>query len=73
MVSKKKVKHCSFDGCKTKLKLISYDCKCGNTFCSKHRYTSEHNCPSLNDKQKNYKEILKKNNPVVKSNKVNKI
>ncbi len=59
--------------CNKKLKLISYSCKCGGSFCPKHRYTYTHNCPSLNKKKEEYKEILKNDNPVIHHSKVVKI
>jgi predicted nucleic acid binding AN1-type Zn finger protein len=62
---------CSF--CNKKLKVISYSCKCGGSFCAKHRYTHTHNCTSLNKKQEQYKKILENNNPVVNHSKVIKI
>ena len=46
-----KSKRCSHEKCNKKLKLISFDCKCGGCFCSEHRYMSSHNCPSIDDKK----------------------
>ena len=57
------MEHCSF--CNKKLKLISYSCKCGGSFCPKHRYTHTHNCKSLNKKIEESKKILENNNPVI--------
>ncbi len=62
---------CTF--CNKKIKLISYSCKCQGQFCPKHRYTHTHNCPSLNNKKEECKNILKNNNPVVNHSKVIKI
>ena len=62
---------CSF--CNKKIKLISYSCKCGGSFCPKHRYTHTHNCKSLNNKKDECKKILKNNNPVINHSKVIKI
>ena len=59
--------------CNKKLKLISYSCKCGGSFCTKHRYTHTHNCPSLDKKIEESKEILKNNNPIINHVKVDKI
>ena len=44
--------------CNKKLKLISYSCKCGGSFCPKHRYTHTHNCPSQDKKIEESKKIL---------------
>ena len=62
---------CTF--CNKKIKLISYSCKCQGQFCPNHRYTHPHNCPSLNKKKEECKNILKNNNPVVNHSKVIKI
>ena len=64
---------CSYEKCNKKLKLITFGCKCGGEFCLEHRYTSSHNCPSLNDKQESCKKLLEKNNPAVEFIKVIKI
>ena len=67
------VKRCTYEKCNKKLKLIAFDCRCGGKFCSEHRYTSKHNCPSLEDKKKSCKQELEKNNPVIGFSKVIKI
>ena len=35
---------CCADGCKTRLTLTDFACKCQKTFCSKHRPCEEHAC-----------------------------
>tara|TARA_B100001250_G_C19183328_1_gene521925 strand:- start:197 stop:406 length:210 start_codon:yes stop_codon:yes gene_type:complete len=37
---------CSFDCCSKKLKIIdiSIKCKCGNSYCERHRHPENHNC-----------------------------
>ena len=67
------VKRCSYEKCNKKLKIISFDCRCGGKFCPEHRYTSKHDCPSLDDKKKSCKQELEKNNPVIGFSKVIKI
>ena len=44
--SKPKSKRCAADDCKKKLSLVdlSIVCKCGNNYCSIHRYKDTHNC-----------------------------
>ena len=42
--SKKSKKRCSHPECRIKLKLTDMTCRCGNTYCSKHRYSESHNC-----------------------------
>ena len=49
---KKKRPRCSMENCKKKLELTTWDCKCGNRYCSKHRSMSAHKC-SFNWKQAN--------------------
>ena len=41
---KKKKNRCNHPDCKKKLSLTDYSCKCGKTFCSKHRPAVSHNC-----------------------------
>jgi AN1-type zinc finger and ubiquitin domain-containing protein 1 len=35
---------CQLDGCKTKLKLTNFKCKCNKIFCSTHTYYMDHKC-----------------------------
>lgn len=35
---------CDKNDCTKKIKLTDWACKCGNTYCSKHRYAQDHNC-----------------------------
>lgn len=46
----KKLCHC----CTKKLGIIPFECKCGFSFCSKHRFPETHNC------QFNHKEFDRK-------------
>tara|TARA_Y100001970_G_C14143233_1_gene808371 strand:- start:472 stop:732 length:261 start_codon:yes stop_codon:yes gene_type:complete len=58
---KKKKKKQKCKECGTKLGIISYTCKCGKVFCSKHLNPHSHNCTF---DYKNEKRIeLEKNNP----------
>lgn len=41
---KKNTKRCNNEGCKAKLNLTDFDCKCGKRFCGKHRYFTDHAC-----------------------------
>ena len=67
--SKEKKKKC-FD-CNKKLGLLDYSCKCSNFYCIKHRLPETHNCKF--DYQKEGKEIIIKNNPLVICEKIIKI
>ena len=57
--------------CNKKTGLLGFTCKCDGVFCAKHRHIEEHKCTY--DHKKDQLEILKKNNPVVTSDKVIKI
>ena len=62
---------CTF--CNKKTGLINYSCDCGGIFCQKHRYTHTHNCKCINDKKEKTKEIIKKDNPKMKSSTLEKV
>ncbi|OXA53302.1 zinc finger A20 and AN1 domain-containing stress-associated protein 9 [Folsomia candida] len=67
--SKKKSNRCL--SCRKKVGLTGFECRCGGLFCSTHRYSDKHNC-SFDYRQLGADEI-RKNNPVVVSEKINKI
>jgi hypothetical protein len=37
-------KTCSFEGCKKKLAITDFDCRCKKRFCGIHRCSASHNC-----------------------------
>ena len=39
-----KVRRCYMTGCKKKLSLCDFSCKCANTYCSLHRAAETHQC-----------------------------
>ncbi|XP_035012223.1 AN1-type zinc finger protein 6 [Hippoglossus stenolepis] len=57
--------------CRKKVGLTGFDCRCGNIFCSTHRYSDRHNCTF--DYKADAVEKLKKENPVVGGEKIQKI
>jgi len=59
------------DICRKKVGLTGFDCRCGGVFCGIHRYSDTHNC-SFDYKALGEQEI-RKNNPVVKTEKVVKL
>ncbi|XP_030513979.1 zinc finger A20 and AN1 domain-containing stress-associated protein 5-like [Rhodamnia argentea] len=63
------VNRCGF--CRKRVGLTGFKCKCGETFCSVHRYSDKHECVF------NYKtagrDAIAKANPVVKADKIEKI
>jgi len=68
---KKKRSRCSLESCKRKVGLTGFDCRCGGLFCWEHRYSDKHDC------QFDYKELgqdqIRKNNPIVVGEKIQKI
>jgi len=57
--------------CKKKVGLTGFVCHCGKLLCSLHRYSDKHEC-SYDWKEKGAQEI-RKNNPVIKGDKIQKI
>ncbi len=49
---------CAFEGCKKKIKLTDYPCKCALTFCALHKCHVVHKCTF--DYKKENKERLEK-------------
>jgi predicted nucleic acid binding AN1-type Zn finger protein len=53
---KKKIpKRCQLKGCKRKLLITAFDCKCEKRFCNLHIYSENHNCTF------DYKSLYKQN------------
>ncbi|KAG9128888.1 hypothetical protein Leryth_009616 [Lithospermum erythrorhizon] len=67
----KEVKRCSCNGCNKKLGLMGFRCRCGDTFCPKHRYSDRHDCSF--DYKAAGKEAIAKENPVVRAAKLLKV
>jgi len=57
--------------CKKRIGLTGFKCRCGNTFCSLHRYSDKHSCTY--DYKTSGRDAIAKANPVVKADKVDKI
>uniref|UniRef100_A0A5B7B438 Zinc finger A20 and AN1 domain-containing stress-associated protein 8 n=1 Tax=Davidia involucrata TaxID=16924 RepID=A0A5B7B438_DAVIN len=60
---------CSF--CRKRVGLTGFTCRCGQTFCSIHRYSDKHNC--VFDYKSAGQDAIAKANPVVKADKIDKI
>lgn len=60
---------CSF--CRKRVGLTGFKCRCGQTFCSMHRYSDKHNC--VFDYKSAAQDAIAKANPVVKADKIEKI
>ncbi|KAK1412903.1 hypothetical protein QVD17_34498 [Tagetes erecta] len=57
--------------CRKRVGLTGFNCKCGNLFCSAHRYSDKHECPF--DYRSAGRDAIAKANPVVKAEKLDKI
>jgi len=57
--------------CRKRVGLTGFNCRCGNTFCSVHRYSDKHECPF--DYRTAAKDAIASANPVVKAHKLDKI
>ncbi|RRT62756.1 hypothetical protein B296_00043224 [Ensete ventricosum] len=66
---KKNPNRCSF--CNKRVGLMGFKCRCGEVFCSIHRYSDKHNCAY--DYRAAAQDAIAKANPVVKTDKVEKI
>ncbi|XP_037801613.1 zinc finger A20 and AN1 domain-containing stress-associated protein 6-like [Penaeus monodon] len=67
--AKKKKNKCQM--CKKKVGLTGFTCRCGGLFCSVHRYSNEHHCTF--DYREHGAEEIRRNNPVIKGEKIQKI
>jgi hypothetical protein len=66
-----KPKRCQHEGCKTKLVLSDFVCRCKNYYCSSHRYSDIHKCSF--DYQATGKDTLRKQNPAIVAEKFERI
>jgi len=57
--------------CRKKVGLLGFECRCGGLFCGTHRYSDKHEC-SFDYRELGAQEI-RKNNPVVVSEKIKKL
>ncbi|KAH9611960.1 hypothetical protein KSS87_007883, partial [Heliosperma pusillum] len=57
--------------CQKRVGLTGFSCRCGNLFCSAHRYSDKHECPF--DYRGAGQSAIAKANPVVKAAKLDKI
>ena len=63
---KREVNRCS--GCRRKVGLTGFRCRCGELFCSEHRYSDRHVCSY--DYKTAGREAIARENPVVKAAKI---
>ncbi|KAK3015442.1 hypothetical protein RJ639_007774 [Escallonia herrerae] len=57
--------------CKKRVGLTGFNCRCGNLFCSVHRYSEKHGCTF--DYRSTAQDAIARANPVVKAQKIDKI
>lgn len=57
--------------CRKRVGLTGFSCRCGNLFCSVHRYSDKHECPF--DYRSAAQDAIAKANPLVKADKLDKI
>ncbi|KAJ1372621.1 hypothetical protein KIN20_034815 [Parelaphostrongylus tenuis] len=65
----KKANRCQM--CKKRVGLTGFTCRCGGLYCGEHRYDQAHNCSF--DYKTMEREEIRKNNPVVVSDKIQRI
>lgn len=65
-MGKKLVNRCS--GCRKRVGLTGFRCRCGELFCSDHRYSDRHDCSY--DYKAAGRDAIARENPVVKASKI---
>ena len=68
---KKKRRFCAAKGCKKKVNLMSFTCKCDKVFCTEHRMPEEHECTF--DWKEHGKSLIAEKNPLVINSKITEI
>lgn len=58
-------------GCNKKVGLMGFRCRCGDMFCSEHRYSDRHDCSF--DYKAAGREAIARENPVVRAAKILKV
>jgi hypothetical protein len=66
---KKKKNRCAV--CRKKVGLTGFECRCGGLYCSIHRYSDKHDCTF--DYREHGAQEIRRNNPVVVGEKIQKI
>lgn len=67
----KKSNRCEVASCRKKVGLTGFTCRCGGLFCGTHRYSDLHQCTF--DYKALGAEEIRRNNPVVKGEKIQKL
>lgn len=71
MKAKEKVGPNRCNTCRKRVGLTGFNCRCGDLFCSMHRYSDKHDCPF--DYKAAAQSAIAKANPSVKAEKLDKI
>lgn len=66
---RREINRCS--GCRRKVGLMGFRCRCGEMFCSDHRYSDRHDCSY--DYKAAGREAIARENPVVRAAKILKV
>ncbi|KAK9051615.1 hypothetical protein SSX86_028242 [Deinandra increscens subsp. villosa] len=69
VVVRKEANRCS--GCRKRVGLTGFRCRCGDLFCAAHRYSDRHDCSY--DYKTAGREAIARDNPVVKAAKIVRI
>ncbi|GKB13983.1 zinc finger A20 and AN1 domain-containing stress-associated protein 5-like protein [Tanacetum coccineum] len=69
VLKRREVNRCS--GCRRKVGLMGFRCRCGEMFCSDHRYSDRHDCSY--DYKGVGREAIARENPVVRAAKILKV
>ncbi|KAL0435441.1 UNVERIFIED_CONTAM: Zinc finger A20 and AN1 domain-containing stress-associated protein 5 [Sesamum radiatum] len=67
----REVTRCSGSGCRKRIGLMGFRCRCGDVFCSEHRYSDRHDCSY--DYKAAGREAIARENPVVRAAKLLKV
>ncbi|RDX78269.1 Zinc finger A20 and AN1 domain-containing stress-associated protein 5, partial [Mucuna pruriens] len=67
--AKRVVNRCS--GCRRKVGLTGFRCRCGELFCAEHRYSDRHDCSF--DYKAAGREAIARENPVIRAAKIVKV
>ncbi|KAL2330839.1 hypothetical protein Fmac_018420 [Flemingia macrophylla] len=67
--AKRVVNRCS--GCRRKVGLTGFRCRCGHLFCAEHRYSDRHDCTY--DYKAAGREAIARENPVIRAAKIVKV
>uniref|UniRef100_A0A915KJM1 Uncharacterized protein n=1 Tax=Romanomermis culicivorax TaxID=13658 RepID=A0A915KJM1_ROMCU len=71
VISDKPLERTRCEKCNKKVGFTGFECRCGGMFCGVHRYSDMHSCSY--DYKRSGAEEIKKNNPVIAKDKIQKL